>query len=179
MYYNKYKMKTSLNLEELEYIYNEYPEYRNMKNFIETYTYHGCICRLVSPYFEKVYTVDFDETNYNLTKELSTSFSNISFYLGNSEHFLEELIHSIMNDNNLFFLNSNYTEDIFPRLLNEIEIIVRHLTFSDKNNINIFIMKQSDVIDMSRISIFKIFKRYNINILNAGEHQDKYIILTY
>ena len=135
-------METSLNLEELEYIYNEYPEYRNMKNFIETHTYNGYICRLVSPYFEKVYSVEFDETNYNLSKELSTSFSNISFHLGNSEHFLEGLIPSIMNDNNLFFFNSNYTKDVFPCLLNEIEIIIRHITFSDKNNINIFITKQ-------------------------------------
>ena len=93
-----------------------------IKNFFETGTYHGKSSIIVSKYFDKVTSVEYNRDFYKIAvNNVNTSgVKNCSLYCGSSPKIMKEQL--IENDNStFFFLDAHYKEN-FP-ILDELNVI--------------------------------------------------------
>ena len=102
----------------------------NIGVFVETGTYKANTALWASKEFDKVYTIEADETFYNDAKQKNPSIENIEFLHGNSRDKLSEIISSLQNDNAIIWLDAHWSgsetygqNDECP-LLDELDIIL-------------------------------------------------------
>ena len=89
--------------------------------FIETGTYGGTTSKIVSKYFEKVYTCDVSEDETQAREDNFKDATNINFMLADSRDALPEFLREIGNDKFFLFLDAHW-HGYFP-VLEELQII--------------------------------------------------------
>jgi hypothetical protein len=94
----------SINKDFLDTLHGDYNDY---KCFIETGTLHGVTIFAMEPYFDNLYTIEYSETHYNLTKDRYNG-DKINFILGDSSKVFETFLPTI-NENCIFFLDGHYS----------------------------------------------------------------------
>jgi hypothetical protein len=94
----------SINNAFLKLLQDDYTKYNC---FIETGTLTGDTIFSVEPYFDKLYTVEFSEKYYNITKN-RYSGNKINFILGDSSIVFESLLPNI-TDKSIFFLDGHWS----------------------------------------------------------------------
>lgn len=99
------------------------------KVFIETGTYKGVTCRMVSPHFEKVCTIEIFEPLYRESLASFKNYDNIEAHLGDSVDILPQLYDSY-KDGAVFYMDahvsgwdSSHNPEHPVPLLKEIEVI--------------------------------------------------------
>jgi hypothetical protein len=80
-------------------------DYTQYNCFIETGTLHGDTTFALEPHFNKLYTIEFSEKYYNITKN-RYSGNKINFILGDSAVIFESLLPNI-TDKCIFFLDGH------------------------------------------------------------------------
>jgi len=75
--------------------------------FIETGTFKGDTTFALEPYFNKIYTIEFSEQYYNITKNRYNG-NKINFILGDSAIVFESLLPNI-SDKCIFFLDGHWS----------------------------------------------------------------------
>lgn len=115
---------------ELHELFEDIPEALRQV-FVETGTYKGETCRMVSPHFGKVFTIEIYEPLYKEAKESFRTYGNIEAYLGDSLEILPQLYQEYKNGA-VFYIDahvsggdSSYNPNHPVPLLKEIEIINR------------------------------------------------------
>jgi hypothetical protein len=82
-------------------------DYKKYNCFIETGTLNGGTIFALEPYFNKLYTIEFNEKYYINTKNKYQG-NKINFILGDSAVVLEKLLPNI-TDNCIFFLDGHWS----------------------------------------------------------------------
>jgi len=129
-----YTMGGSLLEEEMEFLFNNIPELKDLNIFIECGTYKGDSSRLASKFFKDVYTFEINQRLFeeSMLKSLEKNIMNVHHYLGNS-YDLTKLI--IQNDRRpaLFFLDahisgndSSYNGKELVPVMQELKVINEH-----------------------------------------------------
>jgi len=114
--------------DDLNEILSLYPEFKNCKIFVETGTFKGGTVKEMSPFFEKIYTVEYSERLYTELKKINLPV-NIESHRNNSEDFLKKILPSLKGQKIIFFLDAHwagietgfYQEDC--PLLKELKVI--------------------------------------------------------
>ncbi len=91
----------------LDFLNNLHADYKNYTCFIETGTYQGGTTFALEPYFDKIYTIEFSEKYYNISKN-NYRGNKINFINGDSSVIFEELLPTIM-DKCIFFLDGHWS----------------------------------------------------------------------
>ena len=89
--------------------------------FIETGTYAGTTSKIVSDYFEKVYTCDISEDEVSTREEKFKGTTNINFLLADSREALPKFLAEIGDDKFFLFLDAHW-HGYFP-VLEELQIV--------------------------------------------------------
>lgn len=82
-------------------------DYKKYSCFIETGTYFGNTILKMVPFFDKLYTIEFSEKYYNLSKNRYNG-DKIDFILGDSSVVFETLLPTI-NDKTIFYLDGHWS----------------------------------------------------------------------
>jgi hypothetical protein len=82
-------------------------DYKNYSCFIETGTYFGDTIFNMEPLFDKLYTIEFSEKYYNLSKNRYNG-DKIDFIFGDSSIVFETLLPTI-NDKTIFYLDGHWS----------------------------------------------------------------------
>ncbi len=179
-------MNGSLSYNYIEDIYTKYSHYNQIKNFIETGTNNGYTCKNLSSKFQYLFTVDNVQEKYINSKNNNINLNNITCYFEDSTTFLNNILQYKREDNNCFFLDAHGTGEVHTPLLEELEIITNNIDKAESYPLNIFILndvrlwnKFNDWSGITIENINNIFIKYNIDILDQYEKNDKYVILTY
>lgn len=93
----------SLNKHFLHQLQDDYKQY---SCFIETGTFGGDTIFALEPYFDKLYTIEFNETYYDRAKNKYNG-NKINFILGDSSIVFESLLRNI-GDKSIFFLDGHW-----------------------------------------------------------------------
>ena len=93
---------------DFEFLKSLVPSYTNFPVFIETGTLYGQTIKSLSPYFEKLYTIEVYEPNYELSKNNLKDIKNVEQFLGNSIKILPEICRDI-NQPTIFFLDGHWS----------------------------------------------------------------------
>ena len=172
-------MGGSLDLNE---IFEDIPEYMR-KIFIETGTYKGDTCRLVSPHFEKVHTIEIYEPLYNESLISFKDYDNIEAHLGASVDILPRLYNEF-KDGAVFYMDAHISgfdsayNPLHPLpLLKELEVI-NHKPLGPSLFIvdDLRLWKNGNWQGISSAGICSKFK--NGQIARAYEKNDRYWIIT-
>ena len=90
------------------YFLNElHDDYKKYSSFIETGTYCGETIFSLEAHFDKLYTIEFSEKYYNITKN-NYNGNKINFMLGDSSVLFETLLPTI-SDKCIFFLDGHWS----------------------------------------------------------------------
>jgi hypothetical protein len=89
------------------FLNNLQDDYTKYSCFIETGTFEGSTIFALEPYFDKLYTIEFDEKYYNNTKQ-KYSGNKINFILGDSSIVFEKILPTI-TDKCIFFLDGHWS----------------------------------------------------------------------
>jgi hypothetical protein len=89
--------------------------------FVETGTYAGTTSKIVSKYFEKVYTCDVSEDEAEAIEDKFKDVANINFMLADSRDALPKFLTEIGNDKFFLFLDAHW-HGYFP-VLDELQIV--------------------------------------------------------
>jgi hypothetical protein len=98
-----------------------YKEKFNYPVFVETGTYGGTTSRIVSAYFDKVYTCDINEDAQEARDHNFENTNNVKFVLADTRTALPEFFKEIGNDKFFLFLDAHWGGD-FP-VLDELQIV--------------------------------------------------------
>ncbi len=90
-----------------------------IKNVIETGTYHGVTTRWLAGNFDKIFTVEVNDTYYKQAILNLSGIKNIMAYLGSSETFLPIILKIVDNDT-IIFLDAHWNKN---PLLGELKAI--------------------------------------------------------
>lgn len=155
--------------------------------FIETGTFHGTTILTMEPYFSKLYTIEYSEKYYNLSKSKYTG-DKIDFILGDSSVVFETLLPTIQ-ENCIFFLDGHYSsmdtgksEKDCPLLeeITHINNLYKHEAIIIIDDYRLFGTKNNeDWSDITKVNIIKIIEKRISNIyhLESELHpQDRLII---
>lgn len=94
----------------------------NLTTVVETGTYHGITTEWLSFNFEKVYTVECNESFYNISQSRISELANVKSFLMDSPLFLEKILPEVDESNTIIFLDAHwYTNPV----LNELAAIKR------------------------------------------------------
>lgn len=147
---------------------------------------------MASKHFDRVYTCEIVENLFNESKRLGEieGCKNITYHLGDSVKFLENIIPKLTNTPCLYFIDahqsgsdtSNNGKEQVP-LLSELDVILSHTKVS-----NIFIIDDARFWcqtnykpwDWDGISIEKVLGKFSSNGLIVKDHylcNDRYIIV--
>ncbi len=91
---------------------------------IETGTYLGSTTKQFAQWCDKVYTIEINEENYIKARK-NLKGTNVKQFLGSSDVVLDDLLHDIDKNENVFFFLDAHWNDYNP-LLNELAIIAKH-----------------------------------------------------
>lgn len=187
-------MGGSLEFNEIINIIKKHPEYRKLRNFIETGTYKGYTSRMVSRYFERVYTIEIVPINYWESRKLSRGFeySNIDFYLGDSLTQLPRIMGLVKNTGSVYFIDAHQSGSdsgnngmtVVPLLL-ELDVILQHniprslFIFDDIRFWKGHPKESHDWLEVSEETILSKFKDYNYTVDYAEEENDRFFVLAF
>lgn len=82
-------------------------DYKKFPIFIETGTYEGNTILSMEPFFTKLYTIEYSEKYYNISKSKYNN-NKIGFILGDSSIIFESLLPTI-KDKCIFFLDGHWS----------------------------------------------------------------------
>ena len=82
-------------------------DYTKYSCFIETGTFYGATIFAFESYFDKLYTIEFSEKHYNITKNKYNG-NKINFILGDSSIVFKTLLPTI-TDKAIFFLDGHWS----------------------------------------------------------------------
>jgi len=94
----------SINVNFLQTLHDDF---RNYNVFIETGTYYGGTIFAMEPHFKQLYTVEYSEKYYNMTKG-RYSGNKINFLLGDSSVVFKDLLPKI-DEKAIFFLDGHWS----------------------------------------------------------------------
>jgi hypothetical protein len=114
-------------------------DYKNYPCFIETGTLLGGTIFSVEPYFNKLYTIEFSEYYYNITKNYYNA-NKINFILNDSSIEFETLLPTI-TDKTIFFLDGHWSSGDTGRSSKDcpLEEEIRHINNLFRNEAIIII----------------------------------------
>jgi hypothetical protein len=75
---------------------------------IETGTYHGDTTVWLAENFDRVYTVEYNESYLKVAKENISKYTNINSYLGISTDYLGKFLYESKDDNIIVFLDAHW-----------------------------------------------------------------------
>jgi hypothetical protein len=117
---------------DLNFLKSLTPSYNQYSTFIETGTLHGQTMENLSPFFEKLHTIEVYEPNHSISVKNLENISNVELHLGNSVKILPSICHDI-NNPAIFFLDGHWSsghtgfEDVHVPLYDELGMIVQHM----------------------------------------------------
>lgn len=182
--------------------YKKSEKHQNIKNFVETGTYQGETTRLVSNYFDNVYTIEIMETlfrnsiissggehripNGPLIKGTIVNVYNMNFMYGDSVEMLK-VITPLVKDGSIFFIDAHQSgcdtgnNGTWVPLMEELEIILSTrlgpsiFIFDD---VRLWKQKFWDWAHIDENRIFQIFEKFNYTIEKSYELNDRFWIFT-
>lgn len=182
------KMGGSLKYEELEEIYKEYPEYKDIDVFVESGTYKGETTREMAKFFSQVHTVEICEELHNEAKE-NGKRHNILYYLGDSCVFLPKIV-NMVNKPSIYFLDAHISgadsswngKELVP-LLKELDLILekqKHKSIYIIDDARFFTNdnKPHDWAEISIEKILSLFPKHGVKVRDAYLKNDRYVVLT-
>ena len=101
-------MGGSLQFEEIWDVIGRRPEYKDIKNFVETGTYKGDTTLMASEHFSKVYTTEIVPALHEGSRKRAEEkgVKNITFLLGDSVKLLSEIMPNV-SEGAVFFLDAH------------------------------------------------------------------------
>jgi hypothetical protein len=170
---------------------NSYTKFRAIKSLqkktnsttlIETGTYLGVTTKRCAPIFEKVYTVELDETLANKAKNFLSSEKNVKVVQGDGVDFLTTILEDKSIDNVLIFLDGHASGgdtacgDLPEPAIEELKIIAHHKSKVNAVIIDDFRAFGTDAGFPSKSEVIRAieddFKEYNLSI-----HLDQILIV--
>jgi hypothetical protein len=165
------------------YKWDRIKNYRNSCNtsiFIETGTYYGLTVSKFKNSFEKIYSIEIDESLFDKNLKLFKNYSNISILLGDSKDRLPEILNTVKRENEgiinvLFWLDGHCSEgetgigDEYSPLMKELNFILEHLS-RIKPVIIIDDVRLFDGVHYPTLnSIKKLLESFNFNLIIDGD----------
>jgi hypothetical protein len=183
-------MGGSLTENEILYIQQVGPKYKNIKNFVETGTYKADSTVIAAKLYDNVYTIEIFKPLYEESKLRAENegITNIQFYNGDSLDKLKEIT-PLVTDGAVFFIDAHISgndsgwngNDRVP-IIQELDIILSHDLGTSVFIIDdLRLWKTIKAFDWEHITnsvIIEKFKQRNIKINCFFEKSDRFYIFT-